>query len=118
MRVTILGDCPSKKNSRILSFRGSRPMSFPGKYYSQWARDAKKQLLGKRASIQPVDLITLTFFPKTKRSSDLSNKCESVMDCLVDNGLLEDDNWFVVPKILLNFGGVDKQNPRVEIEIK
>lgn len=91
-------------------------MSFPGKYYSQWARDAAKQLLQTRNFAGP-ELITLTFFPKTKRSSDLSNKCESVMDCLVDNGVLLDDNWNIVKKILLVFGGVDKTNPRVEIEI-
>lgn len=91
-------------------------MSFPGKYYSQWLRDANKQLYKVPYFAKP-KLITLTFFPKTKRSSDLSNKMESVMDCLVENGVLLDDNWYEVPHVELIFGGVDKINPRVEIEI-
>ena len=40
------------------------------------------------------------------------------MDLLVDAGVLPDDNWFVVDTALLKFGGVDKENPRVEVEIK
>jgi hypothetical protein len=40
------------------------------------------------------------------------------MDLLVDGGVLEDDSWFVVPNLALEFGGVDKLNPRVEVEIE
>jgi hypothetical protein len=39
------------------------------------------------------------------------------MDLLVDNGILKDDSWFIVPKLTLIFGGVDKNNPRAEITI-
>ncbi len=28
----------------------------------------------------------------------------------------EDDNWFILPDIHMKFGGVDKVNPRGEIE--
>lgn len=117
MRITIWGDCPSKKNSRILSLRKNRVMSFPGQYYRHWAQDAAKQLLTVRNFANP-RLITLTFHPKSKRKGDLTNKAESILDALVDNGVLLDDNWFLVPKLLLNFGGVDTKNPRVEIEIE
>jgi Holliday junction resolvase RusA-like endonuclease len=70
--------------------------------------------------VQPIgkpEHISLKFFPKTRRAGDLTNKAESVMDCLVDNGILEDDNWFVCGSLWLQFGGVDKENPRVEIYI-
>lgn len=118
MKIVINGDCPSKKNSRALVVRGGRPFSFPGKHYAQWLRDVNKQLLGKRLEYPVVNSISMTFYPATKRKSDLTNKAESVMDALVFNEILSDDNWFVVPTISLNFGGVDPKNPRVEIQIK
>lgn len=121
MNITILGDCPSKKNSRILTFRGSRPMSFPNKKYSDWHRGASQQLLAynsqKNLFVPGTLAVEMTFYPATKRKSDLTNKAESVMDLLVDNGFLPDDNWFEVEKIFLNFGNVDAKNPRVEIAI-
>ena len=49
---------------------------------------------------------------------DLSNKAESIMDLLVDNGVIEDDNWFEVPALASTFGGVDKANPRAEVVIE
>lgn len=92
-------------------------MSFPGAVYRRWHTDASKQLLAyKRSGLQNVNRLVLKFFPSTKRAGDLTNKAESVMDCLVDNGFLSDDNWFVCPNIDLRFGGVDRKNPRVEIE--
>lgn len=50
------------------------------------------------------------------RRCDLTNKAESVMDLLVDNGFIEDDCWQITGLIELSCGGVDKENPRVEIE--
>lgn len=35
---------------------------------------------------------------------------------LVDNGILEDDNYSIVPELILKFGGVDKNNPHCVIE--
>lgn len=94
-------------------------MSFPGANYRQWHTDASKQLLGKRKHFQADQVqVDLVFYPKTKRAGDLTNKAESIMDVLVDNGILGDDNWYMVPKISLSFGAVDPKNPRVEIEIK
>lgn len=115
MKITIPGDCPSKKNSRIFSFRGARPMSFPGKKHRQWHQDVSFLLRSPKEFLVPTEII-LIFFPQTRRASDLSNKAESIMDLLVDKGFLQDDNWYIVPKLTLIFGGVDKLHPRVEVE--
>lgn len=61
--------------------------------------------------------MTLMFFAPDARVSDLSNKTESVMDLLVDNEVITDDNWFVIGDLHLKFGGIDRENPRVEIII-
>lgn len=52
-----------------------------------------------------------------KRKADLSNKVESIMDLLVDNGIIEDDSWQYVPRLFMEFIEVDKKNPRVLVWI-
>lgn len=113
MEITIFGNVPSKKNSKIMVCRGRVPILLPSSNYQKWHKDAISQLSG--VDKITTDTITLTFFPESKRSGDLTNKAESIMDTLVDAGLLEDDNWFVVGNLNLRFGGVDKVNPRCVI---
>lgn len=66
--------------------------------------------------------ITYTLYPKTKRLTDVSNVCSVVdkffCDALVKMGKLEDDNYLFLPKVIYQFGEVDKDNPRVDIEIQ
>lgn len=114
MKITIYGSTPSKKNSKIISCRGNRPCLFPSSKYTIWHKDALLQLKGKN-KINSMG-ITLTFFASDNRKFDLTNKAESIMDTLVDAGLLEDDNYSVVSKLTLVFGGVEKNQARCEIE--
>lgn len=112
-KIVITGETPSKKNSKIISCRGSRPLLFPSSKYVSWHRDALQQI----ATLEKINSkkISLTFFAGNNRKFDLTNKAESIMDTLVDAGLLEDDNYSIVGELLLKFGGVDGQ-PRCEIE--
>ena len=105
---------PLKKNSKIISCRGNRPCLFPSKNYTAWHKDALLQLTGKQ-KIESNEL-TITFYVDSIRKYDLSNKAESIMDTLVDAGLIEDDNYTVISKLILIHGGVDKVNTRTEIE--
>lgn len=110
MIITILGRIPSKKNSRINTRSGR---SFPSAKYTAWHKDASIQIIG--AKKQTKKGFVLTFYMPDKRRCDLTNKAESVMDLLVDNGIIEDDNWQVTGEIRLVPGGVEKDNPRVEV---
>lgn len=110
MVLTILGRIPSKKNSRINTRSG---MSFPSSKYTAWHKDASLQI--KQAQKQSQKGFVLTFYMPDNRRTDLTNKAESVMDLLVDNGVLEDDCWQVTGDVSLVPGGIDKSNPRVEI---
>lgn len=115
--LTVYGNVPSKKNSKRRIFRGGKPFMIPSEAHEAWHRDAIGQLL-KNSHLYVKyngEVIELRFFPQGKHKGDLTNKAESVMDLLVDAGWLEDDNWFVASRINLRFGGVDKDNPRVEI---
>lgn len=112
--ITIYGRIPSKKNSRRPFIRNGRIMNFPSKDYVAWQKDASKQLIGSPKITSDHLLLRFTF--PDKRKTDLTNKAESVMDLLVDNGILEDDNWNVVTNLLLIGEGVDSKNPKCEIE--
>ncbi len=92
-------------------------MKFPSSDYQKWHKDASLQLKQFKIDPGPVSSITMVFFAGDQRKFDLSNKCESVMDLLVDNGFLPDDSWEYCKDIHLLFGGVDKGLPRVTIEI-
>jgi len=108
---------PSKKNSKQIIYVQGRPLIISSKGYQKWHRSAQNQLYGVKSLLE-LSSITLTFYPSTRRKSDLTNKAESVMDLLVDTGVIPDDNWFVCPKVVLQFGGIDKVKPRVEIIIR
>jgi len=118
MKIIITGRTPSKKNSRITTRSGR---SFPSKNYTEWHKGAsyqlsqqttlKTQFWASRSGLE------LTFYLPDNRRTDLTNKAESIMDLLVDNLFIEDDNCGIVPRLILQFGGVDKDNPRCIITL-
>lgn len=112
--LIIYGQTPSKKNSKIISCRGNRPCLFPSSKYTEWHKDALLQLTGKEKIKS--NKLKLTFFAGDNRKFDLTNKAESIMDTLVDGGLMEDDNYSIISELVLSFGGVEKDSPRCVIE--
>lgn len=109
-----MGAAPSKKNAKIISCRNNRPMLFPSTRYTEWHKEALQQLVGQPRIDKPG--LTLTFFAPDNRKFDLTNKAESIMDTLVDAGLLEDDNYSIISDLHLKFGGVEKNQARCEVE--
>lgn len=127
--ITIHGSIPSKKNSKqIIMLRNGRPILVPNNKFNQWHKKAKAEVLGIspewKEAIQcgcqkekKVCRIEINLYAPDKRKGDLTNRAESLLDLLVDCGILKDDNWFEVPQVVLSFGGVDRENPRAEIFI-
>lgn len=105
--IQINGSTPSKKNSRINTRSGR---SFPSSKYTAWHKEASQQLVGYK-QIPNGSTLTISFIAGDKRKFDLTNKAESIMDLFVDNGLLEDDNYSVIPTLILKYGGYEKDNP-------
>lgn len=112
-QIVIYGRIPSKKNSKMAIPIGNRCVLITQKKYTEWHRDCSKQLL--KTPLPTIMELTILFFFPDNRRTDLTNKAESIMDLLVDNGILTDDNWTIVPRLILSCGGVDKINPRAEI---
>lgn len=67
-----------------------------------------------------VELI-FTLFMGSNRSADLSNICSVVdkffCDAMVELGKLPGDDFDVISSVGYRFGGVDKNNPRVDVSI-
>ena len=62
-----------------------------------------------------------TAYPKTNRKQDLGNVCsiheKYFEDAMVEFGKLGDDNMKNIPLVIYRYGGVDHENPRVDIEV-
>lgn len=115
MKLTISGTTPSKKNSRINTRSGR---SFPSARFTEWEKPAlvelKDQFAGLKITEYPISL-TMVFYNTDKRRHDLDNQSSSILDTLVKADVLEDDNQTKVDCITLQYGGVDKENPRCEV---
>lgn len=121
MKFIIKGNPITKKNSnRIVKF-GARYALIPSKQYKEYEQDfiiqCMQYKIGKLMIDRPVE-ITCNYYMGTRRKVDLTNLLSATMDCLVKAQIIEDDNC----KIAVSNDGsrvfYDKENPRVEIEIK
>jgi hypothetical protein len=83
-----------------------------------------KARIGARSKWYPPTpplLFTYTVYPANNRKFDLANVLPIVQkftdDALIEWGVIPDDCYKVIPAINYRFGGVDKESPRVELEI-
>lgn len=111
--IFINGRIPSKKNQKQIfkNKKTGRNFITDSKNHKEWHR-TNIWTLKSSWSGQPLKKchIELVFIFPDRRKADLTNKAESVLDLLVDAGIIEDDNFFVVQKVVLLSGGVDKEN--------
>ena len=121
MKITLLGECPSKKNNRVFNTKTKR--SFPNQRYKKWhdAVVSQLHLLMLQKQIYAITnckvKMTVTFVHDTLRRRDSDNQLSSVLDTLVDAGILEDDKWRVIPEKHI-YDKYEKGNARCEIEIE
>lgn len=116
MIIHIPLETPSKKNSRVVDRRTGR--TFPNKRYTEWHKAASiyvRQQNARTLDGGPFALyLEFTHGDRVRRDSD--NGVSSILDLLVDCGILPDDNWMVVQKINVS-NLYDKGNPGVNISI-
>lgn len=116
LHITFHGNIPSKKNSKQIVCRGNRPMLLPSKSYDTWHKECMEFLRGSKAQNLPrrdvFRCIEVQMYHKLnkdgtepKKRFDLSNKFESIADLLVDAGIITDDDYKVLPQVVITFGG-------------
>lgn len=120
MDFVLLGAPRTKKNSqRLIIPKGkTKPVPIKSRAFARYERDCLWQITVdmKRRIAYPINL-KCRYYMDTRRRVDLVNLLEGTCDILVAAGVLADDNSGVVAghdgsEVLL-----DRENPRVEIEI-
>lgn len=118
VEIVIKGRIPSKKNSKRWLRRGGKQFLVPSKKHEEWHKKAYFQVLEQCVPSGVVcSAVVLQMWFPDNRGCDLTNKAESIMDLLVDCGVLKDDNWKCTGSVYLIPMGVDKENPRCEIQL-
>lgn len=80
----------------------------------------KEQILKCKKKFSRV-CIVYTVYQPSRRRFDIGNVCsvhqKFFEDALVELGRLEDDKYNCIPMCVYCFGGIDPDNPRVDIEV-
>lgn len=103
MKFVLDGEVPAKKNSRM-TLRGGK--SIPSERFRAW-HDCALFLLSRQVMSQcetPPRLssplrVWVSFHHADRRRRDGDNSLSSVLDLLVDAGVLSDDSWEIVREV-------------------
>lgn len=119
IKITLPGSVPSKKNSRNIFIRGGRPVNTPNKRYKDWHDRCSNEIVCQRVPRNQVKAseINIFFYLPDARARDLTNMAESIMDLIVDRYVLVDDSWQCTGPVKLFPMGIDREQPRVVLEI-
>ncbi len=96
----LVGNIPSKKNRVRFGSNGV----YHDKNFTKWHKAAVAQITPHVPAggwIASSKLVQISFTFESLRQKDLTNAAESIMDLLVDVGILKDDNFKVVPLLSL-----------------
>lgn len=98
---------------------GRYPRVLPSKQYVEYEKDCLKQITGKyKVNIDyPINLKCLYYMP-TRHKVDISNLMNATHDILVAANVIDDDNSRIVASVDGSRVYLDRDNPRVEIEIE
>ncbi len=91
-------------------------MLIPSKQHEAWETEYLWELKKYKKCYERCEIEAI-FYPPNLRRFDMSNSFESIADLFVKAGILKDDSVFLLQKVILQLGQVDKENPRVEIQI-
>ena len=116
--ATLKGAPKTKKNhQRILNGRNGKPFVAPSKEFLVYQEQCLWQIKTPQRAISEAVNVKAVYYMPNRRRVDLVNLLEATCDILVKAGVLDDDRATIVAahdgsRVLL-----DRQNPRVEIEI-
>lgn len=122
MKFTLNVKPRTKKNhSQIVTLKNGRQMMLPSKQYKQFEKEVIKEVEINCGNLEIIDYpinLKCVFYKEKNYKSDLTGYLQAIQDALVKAKLLLDDNTKIVystdgSRVLL-----DKDNPRIEIEIE
>lgn len=105
---------PSSNTAYPTVIKGGKPIRVKSAALNKWLKSAP--LLDEK--IEGKCVISYKLFPPDRRVRDGQSYFKVVTDYLVKQGVIPDDNMNIVVGEQWTLGGIDKENPRVEIIIK
>lgn len=120
MIFIINGTIPSKKNSKRILGRGRIKFIASSENYMRWEKKTVLDLINQRnkikdfKTIQECTIMISIKYPDNRRR-DLTNTAEGIMDALVKAEIIKDDNFKVVPFLIL--GAIPQGNDGAVIYI-
>lgn len=116
--MTITGTPRTKKNSQQIVKLHGHYCVIPSKAYKEYEQQCLWQIRKPKEPIRTEVNVKCVYYMPTKRRCDLVNLEEATLDILVKAGVLADDNSNIVASMDGSRVLYDKDNPRVEVEIK
>lgn len=119
MKIVINANPRSKKNSQEIVFnkKTGHRMVIQNKRYTEFEKECKKYMPKLERPIScPINL-KCDFYVCDARKRDIANYIEAIQDILVKYSVLEDDNYNIVSSLNGCSMQIDRENPRIEIEI-
>ena len=119
MKLTLYGRPITKKNNPRVVMTGRYPKVLPSKQYQAYEEACLLQITGKyRQKIDyPINLKCLYYMP-TRHKVDITNLMSATHDILVSGQVIDDDNSKIVKSVDGTRVYLDRDKPRVEIEIE
>lgn len=119
MKIIINAEPRSKKNSQEISFNRKTGKRFirQSDLYLQYEKECGLYLKKYNYNISDPINLKCIFYVKDRRKRDLANYIEAIQDILVKYNVISDDNHFIVVSLDGSRMLIDKERPRVEIEI-
>ena len=119
-KLTVLGKPITKKNSMqmITDKRTGRVFPIPSKAFKCYQKVFLSQAKRPKAPISEPCNVQAVYYMPTRHMVDITNLLSATHDLLVDAKILEDDNSRIVKSVDGSRVYYDKENPRVEIEVR
>ncbi|HHX69711.1 MAG TPA: hypothetical protein GX708_16905 [Gallicola sp.] len=118
IKFTIPLEPRTKKNSQqiFINSKTKKPFITQSKIYKQFEKDCKYFIPKIETIAKPVN-VKYTFYRSTRQLCDLNGLIQAIDDILVKYKVLLDDNFTIVAGHDGSRVKIDKDNPRIEVEI-
>lgn len=121
LKFTIPVKPRTKKNhTNFVTLRNGKTILLPSKPYREFEKTVCTFIEGHFGNIEPIEEpvnLKCIFYKEKDYRSDLPGYIQAIADSLVKGGLLKDDNTKIITGIDGSRVFLDRDNPRIEVEI-
>ena len=117
MKIVILGQPRTKKNSSQIAFKGNKRVILPSKAFKAYEKVALMQLARVQAVHGPIAVRCCYYLQNRAHWPDLVGLLQATSDILQAAGVIDNDKY-IVNYDGSKIAGIDKDRPRAEITIQ